>query len=227
MVGRPARLGDYAGLRIEEPGTVAARQTIEPSWRPSASTSDAKLGIRDRARTTSSPDGLGAGRAGPAGEVLTDYAAPMTAAGPAAPAGTSRPRPLGVVLIAAFLVIDAVLSLAGQAFDLQTGTRQDILADADGRVSVLIVSLVALRVVAAVGLWLGWRRGWVLTMLLVGISLILDLLLYWNGQPLYLRMAIDVVVALYLNQGAVREYFERQAASADLVPPGDASASSP
>jgi hypothetical protein len=50
MVGRPARLGDYAGLRIEKPGK-AARQTIEPFLAPASdSTSDAKLGIRDRAR---------------------------------------------------------------------------------------------------------------------------------------------------------------------------------
>ena len=62
---------------------------------------------------------------------------------------------------------------------------------------------------AAVGLWFGWRRGWVLTMLLVGISLILDLWLYWNGQRYYLRMAFDVVLAFYLNQGAVRDFFVR------------------
>jgi hypothetical protein len=121
---------------------------------------------------------------------------------------TRRRRPLGVVVIAVFLVVDAVLSLAEQVFDLGTGTRQDILADPDGRISLILIGLVALRLVAAAGLWLGWRRGWVITMLLVGLSLILDLWLYWNGQRLYLRMAMDVVLALYLNQGAVRQYFE-------------------
>jgi hypothetical protein len=127
----------------------------------------------------------------------------------------ARRRPLGVVLIAAFLVIDAALSLGEHLFGWGTGTRQDLLNDPSGRTSLVIVVLVALRLVAAVGLWLGWRRGWVLTMLLVGISLVVNLWLYWNGQPLYLRMAIDVVLALYLNQGAVREWFEPRKPSTD------------
>jgi hypothetical protein len=121
-----------------------------------------------------------------------------------------RQRPLGVVVIAVFLVADAVLSLAEHLLGIGTGTRQDILADAEGQVSLLIIVLVTLRLVAAVGLWLRWRRGWVLTMLLVGASLVINLWLYWQGEPLYLRMAIDVVLALYLNQGAVREYFDPQ-----------------
>jgi hypothetical protein len=144
---------------------------------------------------------------------------------PPAAVGIRKRRPLGIVLIAGFMVIDAVLSLAEHAFDLQSGTRQDVLADADGRVSLLIVVLVALRLVAALGLWLGWRRGWVLTMLLVGISLVVDLLLYIGGQPMYLRMAMDVVIALYLNQGAVREYFERS--GSDRAPTGPVAPAAP
>jgi hypothetical protein len=121
-----------------------------------------------------------------------------------------RQRPLGVVVIAVFLVADAVLSLAENLLDLGTGTRQGIFADAGGQLSLLIIVLVALRLVAAVGLWLRWRRGWVLTMLLVGASLVINLWAYWQGQHLYVRMAIDVVLALYLNQGAVRAYFDPQ-----------------
>ena len=135
------------------------------------------------------------------------------------PPATRRPRPLGVVLIAVFLVVDAGLALAERAFDLGTGTRQDILAGDDSRVSLLIVTLVILRLVAAAGLWLGWRRGWVLAMLLVGASLVIDLWLYWDGQPLYRRMAMDVVIALYLNQGAVREYFDGNRRGASAAPP--------
>ena len=56
-------------------------------------------------------------------------------------------------------------------------------------------------------------------MLLVGISLIVNLVLYWNGEKVYPRMAIDVVLALYLNQGAVRDYFERRPQAADMGPP--------
>jgi hypothetical protein len=140
--------------------------------------------------------------------------------------GTSHQRPLGVVLVAAFLVIDAALSLAANVLDLGSGTRRDLLAEFDGQLSIVIISLVILRLVAAVGLWSGWRRGWLLTMLLVGISLVLDLWLYWNGRPLYLRMAIDVVAALYLNQGAVRAWFE-PASTRPASTAGDAPTSEP
>ena len=142
----------------------------------------------------------------------------MTAA---ATAGTRRRRPFGVVLIALFLVLDAALAIAQRVFDLGSGTRQDIFADADGRISLVIIGLVELRLIAAVGLWTGWRRGWVLTMLLVGISLTLNLWLYWNGQHLFLRMAIDVVLALYLNQGAVREFFDGMPSSPSQAPSPD------
>ena len=128
-----------------------------------------------------------------------------------------RQRPLGIVLIVTFLVIDAVLATAERFFDLQTGTRQDLLADAAARTALVVISLVVLRLIAAVGLWLGWRRGWVLTMLLVGISLVVDLVLWWNGQPAYIRMAIDVVLAFYLNQREVREHFERPPRRATLA----------
>jgi hypothetical protein len=141
---------------------------------------------------------------------------------PAAP--TPRQRPIGVVLIAAFLVLDAALALAQTFFDVQTGTRQDLLTDPSGQRSLVVVVLVILRLVAAVGLWFGWRRGWVLTMLLVGISLVLDLWLYWNGARYYLRMAFDVVLAFYLNQGAVREYFGHRAPARGPVVPDETAA---
>jgi hypothetical protein len=140
----------------------------------------------------------------------------MTAAAPE----THRPRPFGVVVIAVFLLLDAALVVAERAFGWTLGSRSELIDDPDGNLGILILLLVLLRVVAAVGLWLGARRGWVLTMLLVGISLIVDLILYWNGQAVYQRMAIDVVLALYLNQGAVRQYFERPArAEAAVTPP--------
>jgi hypothetical protein len=133
----------------------------------------------------------------------------MSVPSPSAAPAPRRQRPIGVVLIAAFLVADAALALAQKFLDFQGGTRQDLISDPGGQGSVAIVVLVILRIVAAVGLWFGWRRGWVLTMLLVGISLIIDLWLYFNGERYYVRMAFDVILAFYLNQGAVREYFAR------------------
>jgi hypothetical protein len=139
---------------------------------------------------------------------MTAPAAPTVPAAPAEPP-PPRQRPIGVVLIAAFLVADAALAMAQKLFDFQSGARQDLFTDPAGQGSTAVIVLVILRLVAAVGLWFGWRRGWVLTMLLVGVSLTLDLWLYWNGQRYYLRMAFDVVLAFYLNQGAVRDFFAR------------------
>jgi hypothetical protein len=130
----------------------------------------------------------------------------------------ARERPLGVVLIAAFLIADAALVIAQRLFDLAPNDRQDLIGGLGAdQVSVVVIALVVLRLAAAVGLWFGWRRGWVLTMLLVGISLVLDLWLYWNGHAEYLRMAVDVVLALYLNQRAVRDFFDHRVPSAPPV----------
>jgi uncharacterized membrane protein (DUF2068 family) len=78
--------------------------------------------------------------------------------------------------------------------------------------------LAGLRVVVAVGLWRGLRWAWVLTMLVVGIGLLVSLYVFWLGDPAYPRMAIDIVVAFYLNQGAVRHHFDRSRSSDAEVP---------
>ena len=67
---------------------------------------------------------------------------------PATPAPQRR-RPLGVVLIAAFLVADAALVVAQRVFDVQTGARQALMVGDDDRVVLLVYVLVSLRLVAA------------------------------------------------------------------------------
>ena len=89
--------------------------------------------------------------------------------------------------------------------------RGPLLNASDVSVGVL-AAIAALKVVAAVGLWVGSKRAWVLTMLLVGLSLVILIALYLSGvdEPRYLRLAINVVIAFYLNQGLVHDYFERR-----------------
>ena len=72
----------------------------------------------------------------------------------------------------------------------------------------VVFAVAVLRLVAAVGLWLGWRRAWVLTMLLVGIGLSSPSTSTLSETRPTLRLAIDIVIAFYLNQGIVRDYFE-------------------
>ena len=132
-----------------------------------------------------------------------------------------RRRPPGVLVVAIFLLVDAAHSLAELSFGLEP-LFQRRLAAGDEPVAALFYGLILLRVIAAVGLLRGWRRAWVITMFLVGLSLVVSLTLYWNGEPRYVRMAVDVVVAFYLNQGAVRGYFEGRPANAERRPPWEA-----
>ena len=48
-------------------------------------------------------------------------------------------------------------------------------------------------------------------MFLVGLSLIADFYLHFAEEPRYPRLALDVLTAFYLNQGVVRDFFERRA----------------
>jgi hypothetical protein len=60
---------------------------------------------------------------------------------------------------------------------------------------------------AAVGLLLRFQSAWGLTMLIVGLGLVVNLVAYFSGDPNFLRMAIFVLMAFYLNGRPVREVF--------------------
>jgi hypothetical protein len=123
------------------------------------------------------------------------------------PTTTTRPpRPAGVALIALFLLVDAAVGFAEVVLGMSPVVRSDSVAAATGWMPGLLVVITLLEAWAAVGLWRGSRRAWVMAMLLVGVGLVAGLVLRWAGDPSYIRLAIYVVMALYLNQGAVREY---------------------
>ena len=121
----------------------------------------------------------------------------------------NRPaRPVGIAVIGFFLIADAFVVLAALAFDMPFVIRKEALLDIGDSMPVLIAALAILRLIAAIGLLLGSRRAWVLVMLVLGVGFILGFYLYWIGAPSYPRLAINIVIAFYLNQGAVRGYFE-------------------
>src|SRR3954453_218322 len=68
----------------------------------------------------------------------------------------------------------------------------------------------ALNIVAAIWLWTLSRRGWVLTMVLVGVGLIANLYLWSIGEPAWVRMGIQAATAFYLNSEPIRVLFERR-----------------
>ena len=129
-------------------------------------------------------------------------------------------RPLGVAVMVIFLVLNAVAMVIQLVVDTPYGTRTQTLTDIHQWTPGFFVVLIGVGLLAAGGLWLGYRWAWALAMIVVGISLVVSLYLYWLGNPPYQRMAIDVVIAFYLNQGAVREYFEPQGRSVEAEGPG-------
>jgi hypothetical protein len=81
----------------------------------------------------------------------------------------------------------------------------------------LYVAWGVVNLAAAVWLWTLSRRGWVLTMVLVGIGLIANLYLWSVGQPAWARMAIQAATAFYLNSSSIRALFERRDAIETIV----------
>ena len=66
-------------------------------------------------------------------------------------------------------------------------------------------------------LWTLSRRGWVLTMVLVGVGLTTNLLLWGINEPAWVRMAILSLTAFYLNSAPVRALFERPTELSTIV----------
>jgi hypothetical protein len=73
--------------------------------------------------------------------------------------------------------------------------------------SILLLVAALVNVVCGVGLLLSWRWSWVLTMLVTGLGLVTEIAAYIGGDPGYLRLAILVASAFFLNQRAVRARF--------------------
>ena len=122
-------------------------------------------------------------------------------------------RPLGIAVVAIFLAINTAMLVVQLLADTPFGTRMETLDELHSWTPAFFVVVAGASLLAAAGLWLGYRWAWALAMLVVGVSLVASLFLYWRGDPPYPRMAIDVVLAFYLNQGAVRDYFERRRGS--------------
>ncbi|MDX1413350.1 MAG: hypothetical protein R3293_04115 [Candidatus Promineifilaceae bacterium] len=122
----------------------------------------------------------------------------------------STDRPFGIYVISALLFISAVLLAAGLLVLEFVG---DYLPDLEQHAllaTALLWLLVALLIVAIVGLLLLKRWGWTLTMIMTGISLAISIWLYFQGTPNYPNMVIYVIIVFYLNQRDVQAPFLKQ-----------------
>jgi hypothetical protein len=129
-----------------------------------------------------------------------------------------RERPVGVVILSVIEVVLAVLLILGglgKDIPLVSGGLLSLNDTEAGRITILVFAAAVL--LAAVGMFLGWRWGWALAMILTGVLLVFGLVAYWQGQFHAIRLTFGVAVAFYLNQRAVRDYFEDRRAS--IIPP--------
>ncbi len=72
--------------------------------------------------------------------------------------------------------------------------------------SVFVIGVFGL--VSSIGLLRMRRWGWLMTMLVQGISMVMLLVDYFQGQPNYAWMLFTVFVVLYLNQRDIQHAFE-------------------
>ena len=119
-------------------------------------------------------------------------------------------RPPGIWVIVVLELFNAGITLVDLlgGYDLLRGGVGQLTSESEAfRWVVILWSVLVL--VAAVWLWLLSRRGWALMMVLVGVALAVHLEIWWT-QPertQWLRLAMNVVVAFYLNSAQVRGLF--------------------
>jgi hypothetical protein len=151
----------------------------------------------------------------------------MTPDEPAEDEGQLRPvprqqrLPLGVWILAAIQVALAAWVLAGlvglRPLAETSGLAQ--LSAAADVVRTVLIGTIAVQALAALGLLLRLRVAWVVVMVLTGVSLAIGLWAFVAGVGNPLRLAVDVVATLYLNQRAVRRAFgvDRAGRDVDLI----------
>ena len=138
-------------------------------------------------------------------------------------------RPFGVLVVAGLQFLRAAL-LVGQMLGVSMfpnaswlHTAAQIPEPAAGTVAFVIsrvlgIGLVAASILAGLGLMTGRRWGWVGSIVIAGLSLALGLGAWWDGHPVYLSMAINIVAVFYLNQREVRAVYEEQPTEAETAP---------
>jgi hypothetical protein len=113
--------------------------------------------------------------------------------------------PIGVLVVAFLRLIDAV-SMAAIGLGIRDMPMDALPIVADSPILTQAVDIVvaAATIIGVVGLLAFRRWGWVLTMILVGLGLLVELIRVVIGQPDHLGLFLLVLSAFYLNQRSVR-----------------------
>jgi hypothetical protein len=124
-----------------------------------------------------------------------------------------RRRPIGIWMI---VILELVNGLLWWTDIVMGATLSDMrLRDAVGDGNVVrgtVLFWSSLVILAAVLLWRLDRRGWVLMMVLVGVSMFSNLAVWWQTpeQANWLSMAVSILTVFYLNSASVRTLFLRK-----------------
>ncbi len=155
-------------------------------------------------------------------------------------------RPLVVTILAVLIFLYGFLVTALSLFVLvlsllhYSGNLAPALAVVVRQLSVVDLFLVAAQLalgVFALVSGLGMLRlrpwAWLMSMLLLGCQLVIQLSNYFQGRPAYVTLLITALLVFYLNQRPIREAFSIEAtspavsASMDIEPVGSTSAVEP
>lgn len=119
-----------------------------------------------------------------------------------------RRRPLGLVLLVGFALISGAQSLlaAFGVLDARVGSLGSLLTD-PLQFQVFSIVLAAIYITTGLATWLILRVGWYAMVLLAGLGLLIQIILYVYGTPNFLTMTVGVLTAFYLNQREVKALF--------------------
>ena len=145
------------------------------------------------------------GATGPTMAPMSDTPAPATA----------RRKPLTLYILVGLMAVKAVLIILvlGGAYSFNDGPIGEALKMPDvgaairetpGAVGVLIL-VAAVLLVSALMLLAGRRTGWMLAMVITGLSVAIDIIAFLAGTGSELWMLLNVITVFYLNQRDIRE----------------------
>jgi hypothetical protein len=129
---------------------------------------------------------------------------------------STRKRPFGIsVIIFMMILYSALLALIFIA-SLGANYGDDAIQSLDMKgapIGILLLQynffpvFIIFELVIIFGLWRLERWAWMLLMIQVGLSILIDIWGYFHAQPTYLTMLLNVIVVFYLNQQDVQRVF--------------------
>lgn len=118
---------------------------------------------------------------------------------------------LDIALIQFGVVVDLLNSSSQIVFgEFGLGSLLQLFAFDDRYLLIADLIIIVLLSVLIAGLLARMRWAWVATMFLIGASLLVSILGYFNGEPRYVNMLIGVLVVFYLNERSVRQVYEQK-----------------